>query len=74
MQMNINKKLYRYEYRLIDMNWEEILETGDGEVVADDMKEAVDVAFSFIQLKYFHKYDYPNDIDIDIYKIEKVDL
>lgn len=73
MNIDNKKKLYAYEYNLIDINWNEILDSGEGEVVADDIKEAVDVAHSFIQLKYFKVYEYPKDIDIDIYRIEKID-
>lgn len=73
MNIDNKKKLYTYEYNLIDINWDEIIDSGYGEVVAEDAKEAVDVAFSFIQLKYYRQYEYPRDIYIDIYRLERTD-
>lgn len=58
-----SKKLYEYKYNLKDA-WGDILESSSGEVVAEDMREAVDVAIQYVQLKYFKKYEYPMYVDI----------
>jgi len=63
MSRNKAKKLYEYKYNLKDA-WNDILESSTGEVVADDMRDAVDIAIQFVQLKYFKKYEYPMYVDI----------
>lgn len=57
------QKLYEYTYEIKDP-WGDSIEFNTGDILAEDMRDAVDRAIQTIQLKNLHMYECSMSIDI----------
>lgn len=66
---NKNLRLYEYTYQLVD-RWGEVVEESTGDILAEDMVDAVDRAIQTVQHRNLKAYDFEySSVYVDILDI-----